>query len=337
MMSQDLVQASIPSPVVVTGAAGFIGRRLVTRLLEHGHRVRAFVRRDPPADWPATPSLEVVTGDLADTTAVERAVAGAAVVFHLGATMRGTAEDFDRGTIRGTQHVIDAVLGDGTANLVYVSSLSVLHAAAVGAGQVITESWPLEPMPEARGHYTRSKLAAERLVIDAVRTRGLRAIVVRPAEVVAAGAVFPSPGVAQRVGKILVVLGDGRVPVPLVAVDDLVDALVAASRGPFDGTVVHIVDPEPVTQNDIVARYLATQDGRGRVVHIPAQVVAFAASVADLLFRAVGRQAPLTPYRVQSALATRVFDGRKAAAVLDWQPRTGARRALDEAAGSLAS
>lgn len=337
MTRQHPVPTSNPSPVLVTGASGFIGRRLVTRLLEDGQRVRAFVRRDPPAAWPAAQTLEVIAGDLADASCVERAVAGAAVVFHLGATMRGTAEDFDRGTIRGTQHVIDAVLKEGTANLVYVSSLSVLHAAAVGAGQVITESWPLEPMPEARGHYTRSKLAAERLVIDAVRTRGLRAIVVRPAEVIAAGAVFPSPGVAQRVGKMLVVLGDGRVPVPLVAVDDLVDALVAASRGPFDGTVVHVVDPEPMTQNDIVARYLATQHGRGRVVHIPAQVVAFAASVADLLFRAVGRQAPLTPYRVKSALASRVFDGRKAAAVLGWQPRIGARRALDDAAGSLAS
>lgn len=330
------VDVSSPSPVVVTGAAGFIGRRLVTRLLEGGHRVRAFVRRDPAAGWPAAGTLEVITGDLADAAAVERAVSGAAVVFHLGATMRGTGDDFNRGTIHGTQHVVNAVLKDGTANLVYVSSLSVLHAAAVGTGQVITESWPLEPMPEARGHYTRSKLAAERLVIDAVRTQGLRAIVVRPAEVVASAG-FLSPGVARRWGQTIVVLGDGCVPVPLVAVDDLVDALVAASRGPFDGTIVHVVDPEPMTQNDLVTRYVATQDGHWRVVHIPARVVAWAATVADRAFRVAGRQAPLTPYRVKSALAHRVFDGRKAAAVLGWQPRIGARGALDDAARSLAS
>jgi nucleoside-diphosphate-sugar epimerase len=327
--------AATRGPVLVTGATGFIGRRLVARLLKSGHRVRALVRRQPPTDWSGAAGLEIVAGDLADAAAVERAVAGASVVYHLGATMRGTAEDFERGTVRGTGHVIDAVLTDGAATLVYVSSLAVLHAAAADETQVITESWPLEPAPDARGHYTRSKLAAEVLVLDAVRQRRLRAVVLRPGEVVGAGATFLTPGVAQRVGRALVVLGDGETAVPLVAVEDLVDALMAAIDGPFDGTVVHVVDPRRVTQNDLVARYAAAAREAGSVVHVPRPVVTLAAFLAEVSCLAMGRQAPLTRYRVRSALASRTFDCRKAAEVLAWRPRVGVASALDDAVASL--
>jgi nucleoside-diphosphate-sugar epimerase/predicted dehydrogenase len=317
--------------ILVTGAGGFVGRHLVERLVRDGHRVRALVRRDPPGEWWSSPRIELLLGDLGDPAIVDRAVTGTRLVYHLGAAMHGSLEDFDRGTIAGTHHVVESVLEHRVPRLVYMSSLAVLHSALAREGQVITETWPLEPRPNDRGHYTRTKLAAERHVLEAVRSRGLRAVVLRPGEVIGRGAEFLTAGVAQRAGRTLVVLGHGRLQVPLVAVDDVVDALIAAAEhGPFDGTVVHMVDPASVTQNDMVERYRMAAGGAWRVVHVPRPLVSLMGAAAEVVFGLLGRAAPLSRYRVASALAPRAFDCRRARDVWGWRPRMGVAAVLDQ-------
>ena len=95
--------------------------------------------------------------------------------------------------------------------LVYMSSLSVLHAAAALEGQVITEdvaagaeagrTWSLHPLASWRPSSTS---------VEAARTRGLPVVILRPAEIIGPGATFLTAGVAQRAGRTLVVLGNGR-------------------------------------------------------------------------------------------------------------------------------
>jgi nucleoside-diphosphate-sugar epimerase len=330
------VAARPQAEILVTGAGGFIGRQLVARLVGDGHRVRALVRREPPAAWRGQPQIEAIQGDLGDAAAVDRAVAGTRLVFHLGATMRGSPADFDRGTIAGTRHVVDSVIGHAVPRLVYVSSLSVLHAALARDGDVITERWPLEPRALERGDYTRAKVAAEQYVAEAARTRRLPVVIVRPAEIIGPGAAWLTSGVAQRAGRTLVVLGDGRLEIPLVTVDDVIDGLLkAAERGPFDGTVAQLVDPAAISQNDLVARYRAAAGGRWRVIHVPRPVVWFAGAWSEMLFGLLGRRAPLSRYRVASALAPRAFDCSRAKQLWGWEPRVGVPAVLDRLAAEL--
>ena len=327
----DGMAAPQRSDVLVTGAGGFIGRQLVARLVRDGHHVRALVRREPPAALWSDARIEVMQGDLGNPAAVDRAVAGTRLVYHVGATMRGSREDFDRGTIAGTRHVVESVLAHKVPRLVYMSSLSVLHSAAALEGQVITETWPLEPRPNDRGHYTRTKLAAEQYVTEAAHTRGLPVVILRPAEVIGPGATFMTAGVAQRAGRTLVVLGNGRLEVPLVAVDDVLDALVmAAEHGPFDGTVAQLVDPAAISQNEMIERYRATAGGKWRVVHVPRPIVWLMGATAETLLGLVGRAAPLSRYRVASALAPRAFDCSRARQLWGWTPRVGVPAVLDQ-------
>lgn len=312
---------TLTAPVLVTGASGFIGRQLVKRLLKDQQRIRVLVRREQPPD----PRVEVVVGDLGDPAAVDRAVAGTQLVYHVGATMSGRAEDFQRGTVAGTRHVIDSVLKHRVPKLVYVSSLSVLHAAAARPGVKLTEAWPLEPRPAARGAYTQSKLEAEQLVTAAVRDRGLPAVIVRPGQVFGPGAPLLTPAVARRLGNRLIVLGNGELVLPLVHVADVVEALVCAGRRPEgDGSIFQIVDDAGVTQND-----LARRAGRP-IVHIPRPVVYALAWGVHLLCRLLGRAAPLSVYRVRSALAPISFDCTAARTKLGWQPVVGTRAGLEQ-------
>jgi nucleoside-diphosphate-sugar epimerase len=321
-----------PSPtsrILVTGATGPFGQLLVDRLLQAGERVRVLVRRDPPQAWWDDDRVEVIFGDLGDPAAVDRAVAGTATVFHLGAATQGTAAEFDRGTIDGTRHVVQSVLDHRVARLVHVSSLAVLHLAACQGSQTIDEQWPLEPAAGSRGDYTRTKLAAERIVSEAVNSRGLRAIILRPGTIVGIRGPGVTAATAQRLGRTLIVIGNGELRVPIIAADDLVDAVTrAAEKGPFDGTVLHLIDPEVVTQNTLLRHYIDRTAGRWRVLHLPGAAVTAAVSVLELVSNALGIRSPLTRYRIASALAPKNFGGDRAAEVLSWSPRTGVARIL---------
>ncbi|MBU4397964.1 MAG: NAD-dependent epimerase/dehydratase family protein, partial [Planctomycetes bacterium] len=243
---------------LLTGATGFIGKHLLKRLLAERDRVRILVRHDPGDDLSHDNRVEVFLGDLGNAEDVDRAVEGTTEIFHLGATVEGWAEEFQCATIAGTQNIVESALRHGVPKLIYMSSLSVIHAAAAHKGRQIAEDWPLEPYPESRGLYSQTKLAAEQIVAGAVRERKLPAVILRPGEVVGPDRPFLSGAVAIETGKRLVILGNGRFTLPLIWVEDLVDAILAAANSDlFDGTVLHLVDPAQLSQDEIAKYYLA--------------------------------------------------------------------------------
>src|SRR4029077_950658 len=182
--------------ILVTGANGLIGRHLVRRLLQEGNRIRTFVRRPPEAEFSNDGNIEDFLGDLGAPAAVDRAVAGTEIVYHAGAAMKGDTHDHERGTVCGTQNIVDSVLRHAVERLVYISSLSCLHAAVARRSDVITEDWPVEPSPTKRGAYTQAKTAAEKIVLDAVRDQHLPAVLLRPGRVFGPGMTLLTPEVA---------------------------------------------------------------------------------------------------------------------------------------------
>lgn len=328
---------TLTAKILVTGSSGFIGRNLLRRLLAANERVRILVRREPPGEIMTDPRVEVVLGDLGDPEAVDRAVAGTELVYHLGAAVRGSAADFHRGTVVGTRNMVESVLRHRVSKLVYMSSLSVLHAAAA-KNRSVQEDWPLEPYPERRGQYTKTKLEAEQIVLAAVKGHQLPAVILRPGLVFGPGGPVLSPAVARRLKNRLVILGNGRAVLPFVFVEDLIDAVLeAAERDVFDGSIFHVVDSATLTQNDFVREYVRHSGERLRTVRLPRLLVYGAALVVQLLGRLLRRAAPLSVYRVRSALASTSFDCRAARERLGWQPRVGVRTGLETTLATLHS
>ena len=315
--------------VLLTGATGFIGRHLLRRLLQERERVRILVRRSPPTEILESDRVETFLGDLGDPAAVDRALQGVKEVFHLGATVEGDAEDFECGTVVGTQNVVESCLRHQVDKLIYMSSLSVIHAAAARPDDKIAEDWPLEPYPERRGLYTQTKLAAERMVAEAVRDRGLRAVILRPGEVMGPDNVFLSGAVGREANGRLIVLGSGKSVVPLIWVEDLVDAILAAAEnGRFDGSAFNLVDPEEITQDELAEHYLEANSRRKKTTHLPLAILYPAAAGLQLGMRMLGRDAPITPYRLRSAVGSRHFECKAAVEVLGWKPRVSIRRGM---------
>jgi nucleoside-diphosphate-sugar epimerase len=245
--------------------------------------------------------------------------------------MKGGACDHERGTVCGTKNVVESALRHGVERLVYISSLSCLHAAVSGRGDLVTEDWPVEPSPAKRGAYTQAKTEAEKIVCDAVRDRGLRAVLLRPGRVFGPGMTLLTPEVARRMGNFFIILGDGTHELPLVYVDDVVNAIVlAAEKSKFDGSVFHIVDQTHITQNQLVHDYVLKNAKNAKVIHLPVAFLYILAAGLEVLSKVLKRSSPLSIYRVKSAMARMRFDCSRAEKQIGWQPLVGITSGLQE-------
>jgi nucleoside-diphosphate-sugar epimerase len=243
--------------VFVTGGTGFIGSRLVEKLvLEHNARVRVLVRNVTHASRIACFPIEMVGGDIADPASVEKAVQGCDVVFHCAYDFSGTREAQNRTGIEGTRHVSEAVLQEGVSRLVHVSTFAVYGTTPEGD---LTESSPwLRP----QNTYIRVKREAERMLLDLHRQKGLPVVIVQPTLVYGPFSVHWSIHPVNRLQTGVVPLVDGgQGYCNAVYIDDVVDAmLLAASQPDVLGETFLISAQEPITWKMF---YGALQDALG--------------------------------------------------------------------------
>ncbi|GAA5152604.1 NAD-dependent epimerase/dehydratase family protein [Nocardioides marinquilinus] len=317
--------------MLVTGASGLLGRTTVAALQDRGDEVTTMQRR--PAGDGST--VGEVLGDVADPVAVARAVVGQDAVLHLAAKVDvvGARADYVRANVEGTRVVVEQARRAGVARLVHVSSPSVAHAGhplvGVGAG-------PADP-DGARGHYSRTKAAAELLALDA-DSAALAVLAVRPHLVW-------GPGDTQLVGRLveraragrLVVLGSGAALIDTTYVDDAAAALVAAldACGPAahgEALVVSGGEPRPV--GEILERVCRAAGVPGPRRHLPVRLGRWAGSAVDAVWAATGRTdtPPVTRFLAEQLTTAHWFDQRRTRAVLGWRPAVG----IDEGFARLA-
>jgi nucleoside-diphosphate-sugar epimerase len=315
--------------VLVTGAAGFLGRAVVAALRARGKSVRVLVR-NPAAAKAFGNDVQVLVGDLGDPRAVDHAVDGARQVFHVGAAMRGSPRAFEAGTVWGTRNVIDACLAHATQRLVYVSSLSVLDHAGRDPAATMNEQSALEPEAQRRGAYTQTKLTAENLVRTAIREKRLPAVIIRPGQIFGPGAERVTPNGTLAIAGRWIAVGEPDQTLPLVYLDDVVDALLlSADSEAALGQTINVVDPTTITQQAYLDRVKQKLGAELRLSRVPTGFFMFVARGVEVLGKLLKRDVPLTRYRVRSLRPLANFDISAARNLLGWQPRVGVQQGLD--------
>jgi dihydroflavonol-4-reductase len=165
--------------VLVTGGAGFIGSHLVGLLVQRGAAVRVLERPGTPVDHLPLDRVDVTFADVRDRAAVEKAVRGCPLVYHLAANpnlwthRRG---HFAQVNHRGTVHVLDAALAAGARRVLHTSTESILTRARQSGAIREDQEVRLE---DAIGPYCRSKLLAERYAFRLARA-GAPVVIVNP-------------------------------------------------------------------------------------------------------------------------------------------------------------
>jgi nucleoside-diphosphate-sugar epimerase len=239
--------------VLVTGGTGFIGGRLVERLiLEHKADVRVLVRNFARVSRIARFSIEMVHGDVTEPGDVDQAVSGCEVVFHCAAIgARGTKEIRHLVNVEGTRNVLEAALHAGAKRVVYLSSLTVYGNTPDGD---LDET---APRRYSGNSYADTKLDAEKAAFDYVEKHSLPVSILQPTAVYGPFGGYWTTYTLQRLKTERVILvngGDGLCNA--VYIDDVVSAiLLAAVKEEAMGEAFLISGEQPVTWRDFFARY----------------------------------------------------------------------------------
>lgn len=248
---------------LVTGGAGFIGSHLVEALTGAGLRVRVLDDFSTGLDTNLAalqPMPEVVCGDVADPVAVNKAMKGVEVVFHLAALASvqrslEAPEDTHRVCVTGTLNLLEAARKQGVRRFVYAGSSS---AYGHPDSEIQTEDSPFRPLSP----YAAAKLAGEMYLQSFTTSFGLETVRLRFFNVYGPRQRADSPysGViaifagALKAGKTPTIYGDGLQTRDFVYVSDVVQALQQASTVPgIAGRVYNIGTGRSITILDLVA------------------------------------------------------------------------------------
>ena len=326
----------------VTGGTGFLGRRLVGRLLAEGVRVRCLLRPQSNGDAllraaaGASGCLEVVRGSLEWLAASPESLDGCDVVYHVAAEMRGATAALFAGNVVGTRSLIDAARRAWVGRFVLVSSAGVYGTQHLPRWGTVDEDCPLDPEPHRRDPYSYSKVVQERVAWEARREHGLPLAVVRPGVIYGPERDCLSGRVGVQVGGWMIRMGGGQ-PLPYTFVENCAEAVrLAGTASGAEGHAFNIVDDDPPTAAQLFRRHRSAV-GTVRGIPVPAWLISPLSAACEWYHRRSAGQLPavLTHYKSRAMWRPLRYSNAKAKAVLGWRPEVDFESGLSQTFASL--
>jgi len=312
--------------VFVTGASGFVGKRLVPRLQTDGHAVTALLL--PTEAEPAWRDVRVVRGDITVATGLAGALDGQGAVIHLaGAVGYGqTLERCNAVNRDGTRHVADEAVRAGARRFLHMSSVSV-YGRPVGV--TVTEDFPLRKINDP---YGDTKIDAEQIVTALAAAGNLDLTIVRPTVIYGPGDDKFLPKLAEnlRAGRARII-GPGTNIVDAFHVDDAVDFLARVLVDPRAvGGVYNLSNPNNPTWNELIALAAAAIGVPPPRQHVPFPLAWCLAAAMEAVGWATGKPPQLTRYAVRVVGKPYFYSFDRARRDLGYEPtidlREGVRR-----------
>ena len=318
------------STAFVTGGSGFIGGRLVKRLVDEGVTVRALARSDSSAAKVTELGAEPVRGDLDDADSIAAGAEGCEVAFHLAAHLGDTGkwEHFERGNVTGTRNALGGCARTGLRRFVHCGT-----EAALMAGDPLVQVDETAPLrPDSPAPYPATKAKAEQAVRDANRD-GFETVVLRPRFVWGAGDTTLLPQMLKMVdaGRFAWV-GGGTNVTAIAHVDNVVEGLVLAAERGTPGEPYFLTDGEPVVFREFVTALLETQGVEAPSRSIPTWLAGTVSAVGTTAWRflPLPGDPPLPRFTYWLLTQECTIDISKARAELGYEPVRSREEGLEE-------
>jgi nucleoside-diphosphate-sugar epimerase len=309
--------------VAVIGGTGFIGLKVVERLVGSGRSVRLIARNvaNPPPSL-RHPAIALRKGDIRDADDVARAIGSAKQVINLAhGGGGGSWDEIREGMVGGAENVARACLAAGVERLLHVGSIASLYLGP--QPEPVTGAAPPDPLSVLRADYARAKALCDQLLLDLHARDGLPVTILRPGLVVGEGrGPFHSGLGFYNNERHCIGWNGGRNPLPFVLVEDVADAICRAlDAEDIAGRSFNLVgDVRPTARQYI--HELGRALGRPLRFHGKAPPVLWSEELVKWgIKRAARRRAPLPRYRdiLSRGLVAR-FDCEDAKRMLGWRP-----------------
>lgn len=242
--------------VFVTGGSGFVGQNLIPLLVEKGYSVYALARSESAVSKVEKLGAIAIKGDLDNQQAIADGVKNAETVFHLAASVDFFASEkvLYNLHVNATALMIEESKKAGVINFVYLSAASVIMN-----GQPIRNADERFVSDNIIDGYSRTKLAAEKLVLKANSTK-FRTISIRPPLIWGKGDPNILPAIIEAIKKgQMQFIGGGLHKIVTGNVKNVCEALLLAEHRGTGGESYFITDGEHVVFKDFIQRYVGTQ------------------------------------------------------------------------------
>jgi dihydroflavonol-4-reductase len=303
----------------VTGGTGFIGSRVVRKLIERGHEVVALARSDRTATALETAGARAVRGDITDPASMCGGMRGSDVVFHMAAWYKIGSRDWKQAeaiNVGGTRNVLGLAHELGVPRIVYTSTVGVFGDTK---GQTVDESYVChEPFFT---EYERTKWVAHYEVAQPLIKEGAPVIIVMP------GGVY-GPGDASIIGHVMKRFCQGRLPFlpapettfTYAHVEDIAEGhILAAERGRVGES--YVLAGPAVPLDELVDLWAEITGRRAPAVRIPGRFLRPFAPLMGAIGSVISLPMMFSEEATRSAGATYMARADKARKELGWQTR----------------
>ena len=295
--------------VLITGGGGFLGKALAEKCVDRGDRVFSFSRTDRP-ELTALGVVQII-GDVTDKSAVDAAVRGMDVVFHLAARTGywGRLAPFYKTNVKGTRNVIEACRGSQVKVLVYTSTTRVMMEGR----RVLPGTGSADYPRRFSDNAAMSRAFAEQAVRKAA-DEDLRTVILRPHMIWGPGDTSTVPGILKK-RRPLFRIGSGKNKVSGIYVEDAAMAhLIAADRvfenPDLSGKAYVIAQSEPLVLWDFIDSIRAMKGEEPVRFRLPKRMAYRIGSVLEFLHKHLGLPfgPVLTRAMVRELAFSHVFD-----------------------------
>ncbi len=324
--------------ILVTGGNGFLGRKLIGRLLKMGYKVRGMSRHPLVLD---DGSYEFLKGDIRKREDVRAALEGCDTVFHVAAKVGvwGRREEFYETNVMGTRNLVEVAQEMGVKYFIYTSSPSVVFSGRNLRGVDEKISYGTRFLCD----YAETKAEAEKYVLSQNKVKGIKTIALRPHLIWGEGDTHLIPKVVEMaLEKRLKVIGNGENVVDLTHVENAVEAHILAWEGlknnKVDGKAYFISDGRPVMLwkwiNELLAK-LGVEEIRGKVPLFLAYAVGWVSEGVFSLIKKYDTLPPMTRFVALELAKDHYFNIEAARKDLGYEPKVDLELALQEVTEEL--
>ena len=282
--------------VLVTGATGFLGQRVVRELIARRHQVRCLIHSPGKERVFDNRTVEVHYGSVLSRESLRLALGDVQSVVHLVGIIRPTrAASFDRMHREGTANVVSAAVESGAREFIYVSAMGAM-------------SNPAYP-------YFHSKYQAELQVTNA----GINFTILRPSVVFGEGDEFLTALAALlRLGPVTPVIGTGRNRMQPISADDVASSIAhSVGDSTLKGKTINLGGPDRLSYNDLLDEVALAMGKRCRRFHIPPTLVRPAVAILERILT----KPPITTDQIKMLGMRNVSEGRELEEAFGFTPK----------------